>query len=98
METRNEDLINNAGEIEESFDDIIRGLFKEISTTDDEKLKKQTSDIKEEFDEISNKTFATLTEKLNHLSLDFLIISKLDKIKKLYQETPKKRSKSWKTI
>ena len=82
METRNEDLINNAGEIEESFDDIIRGLFKEISTTDDEKLKKQTSDIKEEFDEISNKTFATLTEKLNHLSLDFLIISKLDKIKK----------------
>lgn len=90
---RQEDLISLAADNEESIDEAIRKLIKDLGSLDDDRSKKDLAAIKEEFEGTSEKSSFSLQDKNGHINQGFIQLSKLQNLARRQLETLKKSLK-----
>lgn len=91
--TARQDIFELAKDVEDSIDDTIRKALKDLTSCDEEALKKQAVKIKEEFDDIADAPVITVYDQLGHVNSDVIILNKLEGLRKKLLDALKKSLK-----
>ncbi|OMJ91305.1 hypothetical protein SteCoe_6198 [Stentor coeruleus] len=92
--TARQDIFELAKDIEDSIDDTIRKALKDLTSCDEEALKKQAVNIKEEFDEIADSSTITIYDQFSHANSELIILNKLEGLRKKLLDALKKSLKA----